>query len=565
MLPHRIRQSHIARSTRSRAHRLRRRLRLESLERRALLTTFVVDSIGDDNTDIADGALTLREAIMAANMNAEFGDAPAGSVTGDRIEFNLPSGSTIQLDFGELEISDDLSIDAKRAGIVIDAGGDSRILNISTNETVGIKGLTLTGGVAENGGAILNAGGGTLKIYRSVISGNVANGDMGSGGGILNDENGVLQVFHSQITGNTANGFGGGIEDASDVSGVVGVLMVNVKLDNNHAGFGPNAFATPGDGGGLHVTGVGNVKVVGGTARDNVAAREGGGLWNGTGRMTIVGTEISGNTALGALADDGGGGIFNNGGDLMVYRAKVVGNVADGVFGSGGGIFSTAGNVKVVRSTIRDNVANRAGGGIEVIDGELKIVSSSLKGNIAGPDGSANPGNGGALHVTGRATNVLVRSSRIHDNSAATEGGGLWNQAGSNMTIQRSSLTGNTASGNLADEGGGGVFNNGGQLFVDRSLIANNAADGSGGGIFNATSGEVKVTRSAIGRNSAGSVGGGVFNAATLDLAFSQLYRNRAVDAGGGIFTDDDGTTELKRTRVSRNSPDNLAGPGAAT
>ena len=50
-------------------------------------------------------------------------------------------------------------------------------------------------------------------------------------------------------------------------------------------------------------------------------------------------------------------------------------------------------------------------------------------------------------------------------NFAAAEGGGLWNSVGT-MTVNRTIIDDNEASGDNADQGGGGLFNNGGKLKV---------------------------------------------------------------------------------------------------
>ncbi|MEZ5944589.1 MAG: hypothetical protein R3C18_24645 [Planctomycetaceae bacterium] len=164
-------------------------------------------------------------------------------------------------------------------------------------------------------------------------------------------------------------------------------------------------MTVPGNGGAMHVTGLATVTLTGGTVSGNTAALEGGGLWNSTGRMNVNNVLVDGNTASGDAADDGGGGIFNNGGRLAVTGSTLSNNIADGASGSGGGIFSTAGLVTVKDSTLSGNVANRAGGGVEIVDGNFDSNNSIFDGNVAGPMGSANPGNGGALHVS-----VTVRS-----------------------------------------------------------------------------------------------------------------------------------------------------------
>ena len=58
--------------------------------------------------------------------------------------------------------------------------------------------------------------------------------------------------------------------------------------------------SAPGNGGGLHITGSGSAQISGGTVNGNVADREGGGLWNDLGTLTVTnGTVIDGNVAHG--------------------------------------------------------------------------------------------------------------------------------------------------------------------------------------------------------------------------------------------------------------------------
>ncbi|MEZ4934387.1 MAG: hypothetical protein R2788_19955 [Saprospiraceae bacterium] len=89
---------------------------------------------------------------------------------------------------------------------------------------------------------------------------------------------------------------------------------------------------------------------------------EGGGLWNGTGTMTISGVVINANTASGADADQGGGGVFNAGGTVgVIDNTMITNNICDGAAGSGGGIFNDAGgSLTVMNSTISGNTAVRA-------------------------------------------------------------------------------------------------------------------------------------------------------------------------------------------------------------
>ncbi|MCA9012577.1 MAG: hypothetical protein KDB01_22655, partial [Planctomycetaceae bacterium] len=559
----------------------------EMLESRQLLTLFVIDTLtdnADDANGISDGLLSLREAITASNSNAAFGDAPAGAADGDLIVFRDDlAGGTLTIGSGEFGISDDLSIlTGGASSLTIDAGGLSRIFNIDTtgfngsNHNVLISGLSLINGeslnnggavriadsahvslsqmtissshaaesgggvyagngvlnvagvtlnsnsasgnlASQGGGAIFNNGG-TLTIDGTsslvTISNNTADGTAGSGGGIFSI-GGAVTVTSANLTFNAANRAGGGIEVVDGT-----VSLTDVNLINNDAG---SAAPAPGNGGGLHVTGSADVMVSGGSVFGNIASREGGGLWNSTGTMTISnGTLIQGNAASGDAADDGGGGIFNNGGTVIVdgslAAVVITSNYADGVLGSGGGIFNNMGSVTVMHSEITANEAERAGGGIEdrnSVGTAIALTDVILDDNIVlGTDVTA-PGNGGGLHVTGSG-DVLISGGTVSGNIAALEGGGLWNGLGI-MTINNGAvIDSNTASGVAPDDGGGGIFNNGGTLTIDGTsslvTISNNTADGtagSGGGIFS-IGGAVTVTSANLTFNAANRAGGGI-------------------------------------------------------
>ena len=379
-------------------------------------------------------------------------------------------------------------------------GGGTMTIDATT-----ISGNTASGPAADDGGGGIFNNGGIVDIGVTTpvdITNNVADGASGSGGGIFNNTGGIVTVNRGSVSGNAANRAGGGIEDASGAG--MGILLASVALDNNMATGGGNG---PGNGGGLHVSGSGDVNVIGGTVNGNTAALEGGGLWNGGGTMTINGTTINGNTASGPAADDGGGGIFNNGGTLTIGNTTpvdITNNVADGASGSGGGIFNnTGGTVAVNGSSIGGNTANRAGGGIEDASGAglgITLTNVALDNNMA-TGGGNGPGNGGGLHVSGPG-DVNITGGTVNGNSAAEEGGGLWNNVGT-MTVDGTTISGNAADGAGFDQGGGGIFNAGGILIVGNATIDNNTADntpGAGGGILS-DGGFTSVTNSTITNN----------------------------------------------------------------
>ena len=418
--------------------------------------------------------------------------------------------------------------------------------------TMNIDGTVITNNTAsgngadQGGGGIYNLNAGTLVIANATITNNDADGTLGSGGGILNDVDAELTITDTEISGNTAIRAGGGIEDNSGTSTIV---LTNVMLDGNSVS-GP-----PGNGGGLHITGAGSATITGGSVSNNSASLQGGGLWNGSGTMTITDVMIDSNVAGGDAATDGGGGVYNVSGMVEIAASTITSNMADGTSGSGGGIFSADGMVTIDDSTINLNSANRAGGGIEIVVGDLTINGTAMNNNnVSGSAGLPNPGNGGALHISGAAM-VDITGGTVNNNSAGREGGGLWNQTGATMNVSNVTIDGNTALGIASDDGGGGIFNNGGTLNVSASTISNNSAAGllaQGGGIH-INSGSATVVRTTISGNTALTNGGGIYNNADLDINANTITLNSATLNGGGISNNSDTSPTMTNTIVAGN------------
>nr|WP_143543835.1 choice-of-anchor Q domain-containing protein [Rhodopirellula sp. MGV] len=374
--------------------------------------------------------------------------------------------------------------------------------------------------VTDGGGGIHNQG--TLSIIASNLSGNIANGAAGSGGGIANA--GELSITSSTLDQNIANRAGGGIEalDGSTTS------LNGVDLTDNVAG--PDGAAAPGNGGAVHVSGAGNVSIIDGLIANNVAAREGGGLWNGSGTMSVSGTRLEANVAAGDAADDGGGALFNNGGTLIITDAIIQLNQATGASGSGGGLLNLGGTVVMTDTSFSQNTANRAGGAIEVTSGSsTSLLRTNLVNNVAGPVATAAPGNGGGIHISGDGS-VLVDRSNIEENSAANEGGGLWNSASGRLDLHSSTVHSNAA------PVGAGVFNDegSGTTTIVNSTIAENVASENGGGIGIA-GGSVQVTSSTIAGNTANSGGGALIDSAGLLTAVNTIFGSNSAVTGADL------------------------------
>lgn len=550
-------------------------LSISGIAQAAFIPDFMVDRADDTQdavpgdgmcADLA-GGCSLRAAIQEANALGGFQviDLQPGETY---MLSTMGSGEDAGLT-GDLDVTANVRVQG--FGATIDGAGADRIFDVLAGGRLFLQDINLMGGAvtAASGGAVRSVG--ELRIMDTAITGSSARGAGASGGAIFNDR-GFLYVYRSTIQGNDAERAGGGVEANEGIT----LISVSDLLDNTT---GPG----PGNGGALHLTGPGNVQVAWSLVQGNMASREGGGLWNSsTGTMTVSHCDVLDNAANGVAADDGGGGLFNDGGVMTVSNSSVTGNTATMGSGSGGGAFNNNGDLYVWQTTFDGNTANRAGGGIEANIGVTMVLDSFLSDNMTGP----SPGNGGGLHLTG-AGDVYLERVRVTGNVASAEGGGVWSSITGTMSLSGVYVAGNRASGALADQGGGGVFNDGGTLVIEGSQILSNVADGalgSGGGVFNAL-GSLHVVSSTIARNTSIRAGGGVealqgtttldrvvlnlnatgtspgngggfhlTGAGAVDITGSTFVSNTASAEGGGLWNSSTGTMRVTTTTFRRNT-----------
>src|SRR5262245_49162422 len=250
------------------------RPRLECLEARTLLTTFTVLNLADSGAD------SLRSAIVAAETN------PGPDV----IDFAEGLQGTITLTSGQLNITDDLTIDGPGADALgVSGSHQSRVFSISGGATVAIAGLTIadgrTVGPPRDGGGILNTGS-TLSLAHVVLSNNQAvgaPGGQGRGGAIANVSGATLTVTDCLFTQNQALGgagnqaFGGGIFNlASRLTVSRSTFLANQAVGGSGGG--------PARGGAIDTTNGSTATITDSTFLGNEAIAGDGGAGNGFGR-----------------------------------------------------------------------------------------------------------------------------------------------------------------------------------------------------------------------------------------------------------------------------------------
>ncbi|HSE31384.1 MAG TPA: choice-of-anchor Q domain-containing protein, partial [Pyrinomonadaceae bacterium] len=255
------------------------------------------------------GAGTLREAL--ANVCA-----------GTTITFNIAGAGphTITLTTGELAVAKNVTINNNSGeSITISGNNAGRVFNINSGKTAAIIGLTLTGGSATDGGAIVNDG--SLTVVNSTLTGNAATND---GGAISTTATGTsLTLINTTISGNTAAGSGGGVIVLGGTATSINSTITNnvADSDNNSAGDGGGIRAQAG------TTTLKNTIVAGNFNEDGTtdAADDISGTVDAASSFNLIGTGGAGGLTDGVnnnqvgVATPGIGPLANNGGTTFTH------------------------------------------------------------------------------------------------------------------------------------------------------------------------------------------------------------------------------------------------------
>jgi CSLREA domain-containing protein len=215
----------------------------------------VVDTTADGNDGECANDCTLREAIALA-------DPSQGQWVSIR-------PGVYRLTQGPLVLQNDIVFGLSFAGnasagartTVIDARGNSGVIQVPSGSSAVLAGLTITGGNAPTGGGALVENGGQLSLYDVIMKNNVAaarggaiaNGGSislvsstlsgnraGAGGGISADPSTNTFIYVSTLSGNTASGTGGGVSNGGNVQ------IQRVTFANNTASSGGALFEETG-------------------------------------------------------------------------------------------------------------------------------------------------------------------------------------------------------------------------------------------------------------------------------------------------------------------------------
>lgn len=452
------------------------------------------------------------------------------------------------------------AIDAANDGDTIFVSGGSGVNSITYNEQLGEidKSLTIVAATSDCSAES------PLALSTSVIiDGGGGNAD-GLGGLLEVGFNRSLTLRHITLQNATSN-YGGLVYvgssavltlDDSDVrNGTASIagggvhVRGTLRMINGSSAYS-NMTTGDGDGGGVSAQLFGRIELLDGTIKGNSSADNGGGVFlTDGGTLTASGSStIHDNEAI------SGGGIYAGSGINSIVLSDTVKigyqistlNFGNTVVDSGGGIYLDDSDLLTVRGQARVS-ANSAkfGGGIYAASSSVMFDDDGLLGGADAGNGNQSLSHGAGAFLTGKTTMTLHDASAIANNTAQGAGGGVY---ALDSTVQLQNFT--TVSTNKSDStGGGGLYLNVGSRLIagDQVTLQSNQAN-FGGAIAVYESSQVTLSATVqISNNVATSSGGGAIRAgsgATIAVGGStQIISNTAATNGGGISATGDGTT----------------------
>jgi hypothetical protein len=233
--------------------------------------------------------------------------------------------------------------------------------------------------------------------------------------------------------------------------------------------------------------------VVGSQITDNHATLDGILSGGGGGGITLrnAGMQVDDSTISGNSGRAGGGILIRDGNyAVSIKNSHVDGNSTRG--GGAGGIWRSGNmSLEIINSSVDNNVSSGRGGGMEVLGrGAFLLEDSSVSGNTANGHSFSSSAGGGGIVVESDAASfgnsLVIRRSKIADNHATFDGGGLHLNETSTLQIEDSEILGNTT-----NDSGGGIFGSGQYslpagsfpLQIRRTRIVGNGAVGGGNAV----------------------------------------------------------------------------------
>lgn len=466
-----------------------------------------VATTGDDSKDChtpATACLTLE----AASDKAVDGDT-IFILTGDYIE-------TDALDpFTAVVVDKDLTIEGVGA-VKLDGDASRTVMSVVPGVTLNLNNIHIFNGSGETAGGILVDNGATLSITDCSVTHNTATGPgMINTGGIHN--RGTLTLDNAEVLFNIAelpvgnHAYGGGIYNSNTLTMSDSEVAMNTSEELG-AGLFNDAGAV--------------AAISDSLFQDNFAA---GGIYN-LGELTLTQTDVYRNNTN---SYDYCGGLTNF--NILVMNGGVVSDNAAPDYYAGICNLEIASSATINDTLVLQNIGSGVinYGTMEMVHvevsehiqtaifnyGSMDLLQSRVTRNLS-------PKGAGIWNVRG---DMRIKETTIAENDASMWGGGLMNNSDAVLTIEGSTLSGNTATtrgGGIYQEGGG----SGGLTMLNSTVSGNSAPEGAG----IANNGKVTLKFVTISDNNAHGISS--VNIGVTHMLSSIIADNTAADCFGTNF-----------------------------
>jgi len=345
---------------------------------------------------------------------------------------------------------------------IIDGRGITNTIYILDSDGIIIDGFYIINGQAFDGAGVHIESSGlghstNVTIANSIISGNYATYAGGISAQASDSGHVTLHLLSNQVSNNRAERSGGGIGINARTSSFIQLISAGNVISNNQANnYGGGLYLNPEDS---------NSFVQFTSDSDQISGNLSGG---GIGAYAPPGTGLSliikGSTVKN---NNGGSGIFiylsQSTAAITITNSSVSANSGPGAYSNGGGIFVSASSstcsVDLTSNSIVNNFSFGYGGGIYISNGSGSTLNLTLnKNRISGNNIWSYYGGGLFLSNSGTVTAVMVNNVIVTNtatNATINCGGGV--HIANSGSLNLNSIN-NTISGNLADDGGGGIY-----------------------------------------------------------------------------------------------------------
>jgi beta-glucanase (GH16 family) len=185
--------------------------------------------------------------------------------------------------------------------------------------------------------------------------------------------------------------------------------------------------------------------------------------------------------------------------------------------------------------------------------------------DAAAPGLTVSGSNRDRVFIVNSGTTATIRNLTLANGYGFELAGGVLNNGV--LTLDRVVLANNrvTTSGNDFWKGGGAIYNGDGSklALVDSTVRNNSVTGGAGGGVYGFFNTTVSIERSTISGNTADDVGGGIRSLGNFTIVNSTISGNSSTGWHGGGFFHTDGVMNIVNSTIANNTaPDGTSGGG---